>query len=291
MTSDPTRSTDSGKEPGAGDPERRTRARGRTPQDATLLVRRPAGRGPRLVLAHGFTQSGMVWGGLDRELARDHAVVRVDLPGHGGSARVRTSVVDGAALLARTAGPGAFLGYSMGARFCLQAALDHPGLVDRLVLISGTAGIDSSEERRLRRRDDERLAERLDPSDGSVAVDTVESFLRRWMSNPLFGSIPPERDGFAERCTNCGPGLASSLRLAGTGTQRPLWDRLGSLDLPVLVLCGERDTRYVEIGRRMVDAIGARARLIVVPGTDHAPHLQAPGPVAGLVRAFLDEGT
>ncbi|MHB1517198.1 MAG: alpha/beta fold hydrolase [Acidimicrobiales bacterium] len=289
MTSATTRSADPRPEPEEGGPEARAGARAGHVPNQGILACRSAGEGPRLVLAHGFTQTGQVWGGLDRELARERSVVQVDLPGHGGSAAFRTSVPDGGDLLARTGGAGCYLGYSMGARFCLQVALDHPGLVDRLVLISGTAGIDSSEERRLRRRADERLAEQLDPTDGSVA-DTVESFLRRWMANPLFGSIPPERDGFAERCTNSGPGLASSLRLAGTGTQRPLWDRLGSLDLPVLIVCGERDAKYAELGRRMVDAIGARARQVVVPGTDHAPHLQAPGSVGNLVRTFLDEG-
>ena len=42
------------------------------------------GDGPtRVVLAHGFTQTGRVWGTMDHHLATDHQVLRVDLPGHG----------------------------------------------------------------------------------------------------------------------------------------------------------------------------------------------------------------
>ncbi len=51
------------------------------------------GEGPRLVLAHGFTQSGRVWGGLVGDLAADHELVLVDLPGHGRSSDVRTDLV------------------------------------------------------------------------------------------------------------------------------------------------------------------------------------------------------
>jgi len=75
--------------------------------------------------------------------------------------------------------------------------------------------------------------------------------------------------------------------MAGTGTQEPLWDRLGELDLPVLVVTGGRDTKFTDLGRRLVTTIGPGARLVVVDHADHAPHLQEPDAVATAVRAFL----
>lgn len=44
------------------------------------------GNGPALVLVHGITESGRMWDPLVPDLARDHTVVVVDLPGHGASA-------------------------------------------------------------------------------------------------------------------------------------------------------------------------------------------------------------
>ena len=245
------------------------------------------GAGHRLVLAHGFTQTGLVWGGLTDDLAVDHELALVDLPGHGGSSDVRADLWHGAELLGAVGGRGDYLGYSMGARFCLHLALSRPDLVRRLVLVSGTAGIDDTDGRAGRRAADEALARRLDPGDGTPPEDTVATFVDRWVTNPLFGRIPDAANGIDERRSNTAAGLASSLRMAGTGTQEPLWDRLGDLDQPVLVVTGGRDTKFTDLGRRLVTTIGPGARLVVVDHADHAPHLQEPDAVAAAVRAFL----
>jgi len=255
---------------------------------ATQLHAVRTGDGPPLVLAHGFTQTHRVWGGLDADLATDRTVVAVDLPGHGGSAVVAADLVRGAALLGETGGGADYLGYSMGARFALHLAVARPDLVRRLVLVSGTAGIDDAGERAARRSADEALAERLDPLDGGDPEDTVAGFVARWVANPMFGPVPPAANAVEERCTNTAAGLASSLRLAGTGTQEPLWDRLAGLTVPVLVVTGARDAKFTELGRRLADSWGGPTTHVVIDDADHAPHLQHPGAVASAVRSFLD---
>ncbi len=237
-------------------------------------------------MAHGFTQTGRVWGTMDQNLARDHELLLVDLPGHGGSSAVAAGLVDGAVLLAEIGGHGAYLGYSMGARFCLQLALDFADLVDSLVLISGTAGIDQREERAARRAADDALADRLDPPGGTPGMP-VERFIHEWLAGPLFAGIPAEAAGIDDRLRNSGAGLASSLRRAGTGAQLPTWARLPELTMPVLVVTGELDGKFTELGRRLVGSIGNNARQVVVAGAGHAPHLQQPDLVADLVRRHL----
>jgi 2-succinyl-6-hydroxy-2,4-cyclohexadiene-1-carboxylate synthase len=255
---------------------------------ADALYAETVGSGPRVVLAHGFTQTGRVWGSLETGLAARHQVVTVDMPGHGRSDRVRATLPEGAGLLADAGGRATYLGYSMGARFCLHLALAQPGMVEGLVLISGTAGIEDPDERRARRQSDEAMAEELDPASSPAASPvTAESFLQRWLENPMFTGIPPDAAGLAERLTNTGAGLASSLRLAGTGTQPPLWASLPRLRMPVLVITGERDAKFTELGRRMARSIGPNAVHRVVAGAGHAPHLERPGAVADLVLAHL----
>lgn len=103
----------------------------------------------------------------------------------------------------------------------------------------------------------------------------------------MFAGIGAEEGGLTERLTNTAAGLASSLRLAGTGTQLPLWHELPRLDVPVLVVTGELDAKFSELGERMAGAIGANARHVIVPGAGHAPHLQFPVLVGDLVRRWL----
>ena len=240
------------------------------------------------MLAHGFTQTARVWGGMDADLATDHQVVALDMPGHAGSSLVSATLSAGAGLVGDVGGRAAYLGYSMGARVCLHLALARPELVEHLVLISGTAGIEDADERRARRISDRALAEELDPTlPGESPATTVESFVRRWLDGPMFAGTDDRANGFEERLRNTGPGLASSLRLAGTGTQESLWDQVGALSVPVLVISGGDDEKFTAIGRRLAAAIGTNAAHAVVAGAGHAPHLQQPDRVAGLVRAHL----
>ncbi len=67
----------------------------------------------------------------------------------------------------------------------------------------------------------------------------------------------------------------------------PMWDRLSDLRMPVAILAGARDARYVEEGRRLVAAI-PDATLQVVAGAGHRLALEAPETVAAALA--LDDG-
>ncbi len=254
---------------------------------ATVLDAEEVGAGPRLVLAHGFTQTARCWGAMADDLAVDHRLVLVDLPGHGGSAEVDADLTSGADLLVRAGGRGCYVGYSMGARFCLHAALAHPETVSSLVLVSGTAGLDDPLERRARRMADDELADQLAPASGGIPPVSVERFLRQWLAQPMFAGLDERAASFDERARNSAAGLASSLRRAGTGTQRPLWNRLGELEMPVLSITGELDEKFTTLGRRMARTIGSNASTAVVLAAGHAPHLEQPAEVAALIRSFV----
>jgi 2-succinyl-6-hydroxy-2,4-cyclohexadiene-1-carboxylate synthase len=170
----------------------------------------------------------------------------------------------------------------MGGRMALHVALAHPEAVDRLVLISTNPGIQGHEARRKRRASDEALARRIE-------TQGLSAFLRWWLAQPLFATLAPSAAGLGERLANTEEGLASSLRLAGLGSQDPLWDRLGELGergLPVLLVAGELDSAYRSHAERMAAAIGPSARLQVIEGAGHACHLERPGQLAAAIAAF-----
>lgn len=244
-----------------------------------LHVERDGG-GPPIVLVHGFTQTGRCWGVEAADLATDHEVLRVDAPGHGRSSDVRAGLVEGARLLGDAGGRAVYVGYSMGARLCLHLAVTAPELVRGLVMIGGTPGVDDDAQRAARREQDRQTANRL-------RTEGLDTFLASWLDQPLFEHLPTDRRFIAERRANTVEGLASSLELAGTGSQSPLWDRLASLPMPVLAVAGALDTKFSEIAQRMAEAIGEGATLALLPDSGHAAHLEKPAELLAVLRPWL----
>jgi len=234
----------------------------------------------RVVLVHGFTQTQAAWEPVAARL-RDHwRLVRVDLPGHGGSAGVRAGFAEAAGLLGACGGRAAYVGYSLGGRLCLRLAVDRPELVRALVLLGASPGIADPAARAERLAADEALA-------AGVERDGVAAFLDRWLAGPLFATLPPARAGLRDRLANTPQGLASALRLLGAGAQAPLWDRLAGLRCPTLLVAGALDARFADLAAQMATAIGPAAQVALVPGAGHAAHLERPTEVAALLEGFL----
>jgi 2-succinyl-6-hydroxy-2,4-cyclohexadiene-1-carboxylate synthase len=244
------------------------------------------GKGDPVVVLHGFTQSGASWRTPTLGLENRHRIVAVDLPGHGGSAAVAADLWESAALVAAAieaavgGGPAAVVGYSLGGRTALHLALLRPDLVSRLVLVSATAGMDDDAQRAARRAADDIIAQR-------VERDGVDVFVEWWLERPLFATLAPEAAGVDSRLGGTAAGLASSLRRAGTGTQSPLWGRLATLEMPVLVVAGALDDRYAALAVRLTAAIGANAGTAIIAGAGHACHLEAPEAWREAVAPFL----
>jgi 2-succinyl-6-hydroxy-2,4-cyclohexadiene-1-carboxylate synthase len=167
----------------------------------------------------------------------------------------------------------------MGGRLCLQLALDRPALIERLVLVSASPGIADGAERAARRERDEELARQ-------VERDGVDAFLEYWLGQPMFASLPRDAAGLDERrAANTVDRLTHQLLQLGQGTQRHNWSRLGELAVPVLVVAGGLDTKYVDIAHRMGEAI-PNTRVEIVDGAGHACHLERSDDVAQLLASW-----
>lgn len=240
----------------------------------------------RLVFLHGFTQTHHHWHRvahlIGRRLAADDralALVFPDLPGHGLSGADRSDIAAAADELAAVTGPATYIGYSMGGRVALHAAIADASPVERLVLIGATPGIADGHERTERRQLDDRLA-------GHIADVGVDAFLDEWLATPLFATLDRAASGLVHRRRNTAAGLMHSLRTFGTGAQASLWADLGSVSAPTLVLAGELDTKFTAIGHSMVERL-PDARFVAVEGAGHAAHAERPELVAGIVAAWL----
>jgi 2-succinyl-6-hydroxy-2,4-cyclohexadiene-1-carboxylate synthase len=216
-----------------------------------------------LLLLHGFTQTGASWDGVRRALGSRYRALAPDLG--AGPWEAELDRLEPLPVLA---------GYSMGGRLALALALRHPERVRALVLVSASPGLADEAERAARRAADETLAARIE------AVG-VETFAREWAAQPLFAGQSDEVAALAheDRLRRSAAEHAAQLRGLGTGVMPPLWDRLGELAMPVTLVVGERDAKFVAIAERMAERLPSGA-VEVVAGAGHAVPLEEPAAVA-----------
>jgi 2-succinyl-6-hydroxy-2,4-cyclohexadiene-1-carboxylate synthase len=206
--------------------------------------------------------------------------VAIDIRGHGTASAdeplTLDAVLDDVDAVAKA--PFTLVGYSMGGRIALHAALRSPSDVRNLILVSSSPGIADPGERRARREADARLADRIERL-------SIEQFADEWAALPLFADLGEELRAVAraDRLRNRPSALAQALRSLGTGALPSLWDRLGTLAMPVTIMAGERDMKFSRIARRMGAAI-PEASVEVVAGAGHAVHLERPTLVADTIR-------
>jgi 2-succinyl-6-hydroxy-2,4-cyclohexadiene-1-carboxylate synthase len=232
----------------------------------------------RVVLVPGFTQSASAWSVVAAALrAAGHDPVALDVP-------VDLAFAATAHALGAAGGSGVYAGYSMGGRICLRLALDRPDLADGLVLVSASPGLADAGNRATRRASDEALAR-------DVETRGVEPFLRDWLAQPLFAGLAAD-DEIAQRIgSHTAAELAAMLRNLGTGTQEPLWNRLGELAMPVALVSGRADTKFDAINDEMQAACDAMqaacdATRIRLDG-GHALPLEQPHALAAAIAEWL----
>jgi len=252
-----------------------------------------AGAGAPVLVLHGFTGDAESMESVSEGLRGCYRVVRLELVGHGDSDSPEDigfySMPDCARQIAIAATAldlerPHLLGYSMGGRAALAAAIAHPDRFASLVLVGATAGIEDARMRDERIQSDRHLADRIE-------TEGVDRFVHEWMALPIFASQSrlgqDELDrSRAQRLRNSERGLANSLRGMGAGAQTPLFEELGSVKMPVLLVVGDEDEKF----KAIAEALEARlpdARTAILPCAGHAAHLEAPAEFASLVSDFL----
>lgn len=244
------------------------------------------GRGPDLVLLHGWGLHSGIWAPLLPALARSHRVSCIDLPGHGHSPAPHADFdLDAmAAAVAAHAPPGAaWLGWSLGGQVALAAALAGHA-VRRLVLVATTprfvtgpgwgCGVAPAT---------------LAGFAASLATDhrkTVRDFLALQLrGDRRAATLLGELRGVLAQCGAPDP-MALRAGLAVLA-ETDLRARLAAVRQPALVISGERDRLAPAMAGQQLAAGLADGRFIALRGAAHAPFLTHPEDFLAAVTAFL----
>jgi 2-succinyl-6-hydroxy-2,4-cyclohexadiene-1-carboxylate synthase len=238
-----------------------------------------AARDHSLVLVHGFAQTPASWGATIENLPADMTIVAPELPGHGETALTRGEPSPQLArevLLEAIPEHAVVWGYSQGARAAFDLALNAPERVSALIIESGVPGIEDPVARADRRSRDFALSTRIE-------AGKIEDFVNLWERVPALGDQSQEliEQQRPDRLRQDPVALAAALRGIGQSAYEPMWDRLGEIAVPTLLITGERDVTYSRHADRIVG-------LIPDAGAAHGVHLAQPAACAQAVLEFLD---
>ena len=221
----------------------------------------------------GFMQRGDAWRPVAELLPERYPSTILDHAEHSFESRL--------AEIAQAGAGGVLVGYSLGGRLALRAALRSPDSYSAVVTVGATAGIDEAPLRVARAEADEKLASWIEAA-------TMEDVVSLWERQPLFADqsdalVEAQRPG---RLSHEQRSLALLLRTAGQGVLEPVWHELSQLELPVLAIAGARDDGYTRAAKRIAST-APNGRAAIVEDAGHAPHLQRPEEVARVLTEFL----
>ncbi len=245
-----------------------------------------------IVLVHGTPDALVAWEGVIFGAGgvggRGHDVYAFDVLGHGTTRTVVSPCTfqrcaDWVALAIGALGlrDVCLVGQSYGGEFVWRAALDHPDLIGRVVLIDSSglprpAGGWLSEEVQMRENPLADVGWVLN------SRDRVRSAL-----DPHFADRAPHAgvDDFVICCSRPTNWRAMVDLVRDENGARA--NELPHLTQPVLLLWGSRDLAYpvAEFGSRFADRI-PNARLEIVPDAGHYPHVEQAAVVADAILEF-----
>ena len=274
-------------------------APGAAPAGRELLVPGPdshpipvtdEGQGPAVLLLHPGSTDRSSWAGVAAALAGRFRVLRFDRwtyrDGHAdtapaGADTMAAEVADVLAVAAAAGERPLLVGHSSGAVVALESALADPAAFWAMVLYEPpVAVIEPLGSEALRRA---RAALDAGDPDRAISIHMREIVGAGRLMVAALRRLPPAwqviRGHAAAQITD-----DEAIESLGVGL-----DRYARLDLPVLLLGGDRSPAHL---RERLDALAAvlprPERVVVLEGQGHMANLRAPGQVAEVIAAFAD---
>ena len=245
------------------------------------------GDGPTLVLVHAGIADCRMWDDQVAAFSRSYQVVRYDVRNFGRSSIAQEDFAhyeDLHDLLDHLGVDRAtVLGVSMGGTLTIDFVLAYPQIVSALVLVAtGPNGYDRWGDEITKGWAEETAA--LEAGDMERAV---EINLRMWVGGP---SRSPEEVDSAVR-SRVREMLAHNLPREGEGESQDLEplaaERLGDIEVPALVIVGDKDAPDIIASSRLLASEIRGARLEIMSGVAHAPNMERPEEFNRIVLDFL----
>lgn len=243
------------------------------------------GNGPSLVLLHGWALHGGVFAPLVQRLSDRYTLHLVDLPGHGHSRESDVALTLDAtaeAILASTP-PAAWLAWSLGGLFALQAAARSPQ-VRGLAMVASTPRFVRSEA----------WAHGVDASVfaqfGTDLRNDYAGTLERFLALDTMGSeharseLRTLKHDLYARGEPAPEALQAGLQLLEQSDMRAT---LSALSVPSLWLAGRRDLLVPSKAMRTAAELAPQAHFVEIAGGGHAPFLGHADRVAEEVDRFM----
>jgi 2-succinyl-6-hydroxy-2,4-cyclohexadiene-1-carboxylate synthase len=247
---------------------------------------------PAVLFLHGFLGDGRDWREVVNLVSADFFCIVIDLPGHGFSndLSLLNDVWDFHSLTQRLLELLTYLsvkkvnitGYSLGGRLALHFALHFTENVKKIILESSSPGIKDKDQRVSRLQNDISLADQLQNS-------PLENFLDSWYEQTVFYGIkqhPKYVDLINSKLKNNPKLLAKALTSYSVGRQSYLGEKLSKLKVPLLLICGENDAKYVEI-MQSIKHKNKSLNVLIVKECSHNVHFQKPVLFAEHLVEFL----
>jgi len=241
---------------------------------------------PVIAMLHGWGMNTRVFDTLAQRLAPEFDVLPLNLPGHGGRAVLTLNTLQAWAddLVNQLPAHSTLLGWSLGGQIAMRAAIDYPGSVARLIVMSSTPRFVASED----------WAHGMALSDlqtfGADLVSDPQSTLLRFLSLQTRGVAGQKallqqlRAAFLDAPRSDAEALKQGLALLCTTDLRAALPRLMQ---PTLVIHGSLDTLTpAAAGIWLADNL-PHARHIELSRAAHAPHLSHGDEVAAEIGRFI----
>ena len=236
---------------------------------------------PIILLLHGFMGNIYEFDQVIKLLCDDFSYLIIDLPGHG-----KTQVLDDEYYTMPSTATAIIqllnqlkinqcylIGYSLGGRLALYLTLHFPSRFIKVILESASPGLATEMARLARIKSDAQIARKLTKI---IFIDDFYHFLNNWYQQPIFGKIknhPQYQSMIASRLTNHPPNLVKSLQFMGTGSQPCLWELLTENTIPLLLLVGEKDEKFIDINIAITKKCQV-AKLQIIHDVGHNIHLE-----------------
>ncbi len=247
-----------------------------------MLYWQRQGKGPEVVLVHGFLGSSKIFEPLTEYLARNFSVTTVDLPGFAGSydVDVPPTVEELSQMVADTIQYSgldrySILGHSLGAMIALDISLQRPDFLEKMVLYGGCPDghlpgrFETTEESVEKIR-----AEGVE----AVAAEIAAQWFQRGKDDPMYP--------LAKAAGGTSNEAAAILHLETWD----LWkarDRLGEVQTPTLIICGDSDrSTHPDLSIEMWKQI-PQSQLFIAPNAGHIVHLEYTDEFNSIVDKFL----